>query len=367
MPTTKRIGIDARLMYQTGVGVYIRNLLFFLSQQYIENVEFYIYASVDDTTRFVTLNKEVARCKAFHFCECEVGWHGFAEQTLFLWQLMQDHLDLMHFTYFSWPVFYPGAFVATVHDITPLTYVTGRLSVQHPFWYRIKHQIFQFAFTRLITKAARLIVPTRAVERQIMEYFNITAERITPIYEGLNYEFPRESVSPSLSYPYLLYVGNFYPHKNVESLIEAFTKIEDKGDFRLVLAGPENYFSRHLPPSDRVIVRTDLKSQDLADLYKNAYALVFPSFAEGFGLPVIEAMHFGVPLLLSDIPVFHEIAGDQAVYFDPHSIESLHNLIQSTIHSVSLDRLKPTYLDETKFSFRNMAELTLKIYTDTVR
>lgn len=368
MPNTpKRIGIDARLIYQTGVGVYIRNFLYFLSQQYLTDVEFYIYASADDAAKFVTMNKEVAACKAFHFRECEVKWHGIAEQTIFLGQLNQDHLDLMHFTYFSWPALYRGRFIATVHDITPLTHATGRLSVQNPLWYRLKHYIFRLVFTRQIMKAERLIVPTRAVEKEVMDYFKIPADKITPIYEGLNFEFPRESVSPTLNYPYLLYVGNFYPHKNVDALIAAFTKVQEKGDFRLVLVGPENYFSRELALSDRVILRTDVKSQDLADLYKHAYALVFPSFAEGFGLPIVEAMHFGTPLILSDIPVFREIAGDQAVYFDPHSVDSIHDMIQSVIHSVLINPLKPTHLDESKYSFRTMAEQTLKLYTDTTK
>jgi glycosyltransferase involved in cell wall biosynthesis len=364
---TKRIGIDARLIYQTGVGVYVRNLLYYLSQQYLENVEFYIYASADDAAKFTTMNKEVAGCTAFHFRECDVKWHGFGEQTVFLSQLMQDHLDLMHFTYFSWPALYPGRFIATVHDITPLLFTTGKLSVRNPLWYQIKYQIFKKVFSRQIMKAERLIVPTRAVEKEVMDYFNIPATKITPIYEGLNYEFPRESVSPTLNYPYLLYVGNFYPHKNVEALIAAFNKVKEKNDFRLLLVGPANYFSRELALGDRVILRTDLGSQDLSDLYKHAYALVFPSFAEGFGLPVVEAMHFGTPLILSDIPVFREIAGDQAVYFDPHSVDSIHDMIQSVIHSVLLNPLKPTHLDESKYSFRTMAEQTLKLYLDMVR
>ncbi len=78
-------------------------------------------------------------------------------------------------------------------------------------------------------------------------------------------------------------------------------------------------------------------------------------------------MHFGTPLILSDIPVFREIAGDQAVYFDPHSVDSIHDMIQSVIHSVLINPLKPTHLDESKYSFRTMAEQTLKLYTDMVK
>src|SRR3989338_4221188 len=128
----KRIGIDARLYFQTGVGVYLRNFIHYLQNFTPKDVEFYIYVLERDASQIDFKNS------LFIKREVQTLWHTLDEQTLFYSVLQKDKLDLMHFTYFSYPVLYNRPFIATVHDITPLNHKTGRASTLSPWLYELK-------------------------------------------------------------------------------------------------------------------------------------------------------------------------------------------------------------------------------------
>lgn len=144
---------------------------------------------------------------------------------------------------------------------------------------------------------------------------------------------------------YFLYVGNAYPHKNVELL----TRAARVAGVRVVYVGKNDYFYKKLG-----IVPKLVSDKELTSLYKNATALVFPSLMEGFGLPAVEALRAGCPVIVSDIPVFHELLGYSAIYFNPHDPEALAKILSSNIG-------KPKKLSKT-FSWSNMAKETLFLY-----
>ena len=170
-----------------------------------------------------------------------------------------------------------------------------------------------------------------------------------------------------------MYVGNAYPHKNVEVLIhafDAFKKTPQGKDFHLVLIGSDTMFYKRL----HVLVET-LSSKDaiqftglisdelLIHAYTNAHCLVFPSLSEGFGLPALEALSLGCPVICSDIPIFHEILGNSATYFDPKSVDSL----VSILCSVSNKREIPDINVLKRYSWKKMAEETLKVYESSIK
>lgn len=144
---------------------------------------------------------------------------------------------------------------------------------------------------------------------------------------------------------YFLYVGNAYPHKNLELLMQA-AKL---AGVHFVYVGKNDYFYRKLGVTPRSV-----SEKELTNLYKNAVALVFPSLMEGFGLPALEALANGCPVIVSDIPVFHEILGESAVYFNPYNPQELATILMSTIG-------KPKKLEKT-FSWSKMARETLSVY-----
>ena len=152
---------------------------------------------------------------------------------------------------------------------------------------------------------------------------------------------------------YFLYVGNAYPHKNIGLLQQAAAG----AGVRVVYVGKNDYFYRRLGITPQTV--TDA---ELSELYKHAQSLVFPSLMEGFGLPPLEAIENGCPVIVSDIPIFHEILGNAALYFNPHRVESLEKILkQAAIKRPAVDTsvLK-------KYSWKKMARETLVIYEDCV-
>lgn len=362
----KRIGIDARLYYETGVGVYLRNFLYYLQKLAPDSYQFHIYVLEKNSSQIHFENP------LFIKREVRSKWHTFSEQLIFQQVLMNDRLDLMHFTYFSYPVLYRRPFIATVHDLTPLLFKTGKASTLPAFMYELKHSIFSFILKQQVQKAKAIITPTVAVKRQLEQIYGSTySHKILALYEGVNHEFfkaeQNKALAKHFSRPFFLYVGNFYPHKNVDRLVQAFSQM-NRDDIDLVLAGPDNYFSGQL---EKVIEEQRLtnihmyhpsRPEDLLFLYKNSLALINPSLSEGFGLPVVEAAYCGTPVIASDIDVFREILGNNYYAFNPSQTESIQEVL---LHFLQDSHKKKPVLDS-KYSFERMVTQYTKLLKDIV-
>src|SRR3989344_982790 len=350
-----RIDIDARLINQTGVGVYIRNLLDNLQALETKDLEFHVYVRSRD--------KVVIADSRFQLHVANYQWHTFAEQIGFLQQLNQDNLDLMHFTYFSYPLLYRHPFVITIHDLTPLLHATGQASTHHPLIYGIKRRVAAHLIKSAISRARTVIVPSQSVKAQIVKrYGKNYQDKIVVTYEGLNEKLITAKENTALvkqfPRPFYLYVGNFYPHKNVERLIRTVSSKD------LALVGPNDFFAsrtknliKKLGLEKRIFMLHNRSFQDLVFLYKHASALIHPSLAEGFGLPLLEAAHFDCPVIASDIPVFKEILGNNYLAFNPRDIDDM----AAKIRLFEKHGGQKAVLSE-KFSFKKMAEQTLAIY-----
>ncbi len=363
-----KIGIDARLIFQTGIGTYVRNLIFYLQEISEREMYFYIYLLKKDYHQVQIKNKNFIKIATnFH-------WHSFSEQLFFARKLFVDQLDLMHFTYFSHPVFYKKPFIATIHDLTPLKQKTGQVTTQPLFFYWIKHQGYKLVLKNLIFNSKKIITPTKTVKAEIVNIFGERLKnKICPIYEGVNYEFftncENKKLRKIFSYPFFIYVGNFYPHKNLERLIEAFKQLKNI-DRKLILIGPDDYFKRILVKKineqrldKKIIFYKPNSVSDLIFFYKNAKALINPSTSEGFGLPLIEASYFNCPVIASDIPVFKELLGDQYFSFNPYSSLS----IKQTIANFLLQKKRFNYTKiHQKFSFKKMTEKTYSLYRQII-
>jgi len=366
----KRVGIDARLMYQTGVGVYIQNLIRNIAKIGTSNIEFIIYARDEDIAKFRLQDTKLYKVSKIKFRSSNVSWHGLSEQIIFLYQLWKDHLDLMHFTYFSWPILYFRPFIATIHDTTLLSHATGKATTKARWWYWIKHSIFCFVFNQQVNRSLRIVVPSIAVKDEIAKIFPQSIKKIHVLYEAVDELFQNALPLPVVQLEgkkYFLYVGNCYPHKNVETLIDAFTKVQSKEkDVNLCLVSPNNPFSNKLEEklkqssiSKSVSILHNIPVSELKWLYTNAIALIFPSFAEGFGLPVLEGASCGCPLILSDIPVFHEIIGDNAIYFSPKDADKLSNIMLNCLSDL---RLPKSLISHRKYSFFEMTKKIVEMY-----
>ncbi len=358
IPNMKHIGVDARLMFQTGVGTYLQNLIHYLPQYAPNDTVFTFYCLPSDAA---FIQREIPHGRIH---TTSALWHSWSEQTEFLKCINEDNLDLMHFTYFGHPILYRRKFISTIHDVTPFLFKTGKASTKNPLVYFLKQNAFSFVLQNQIKRSEAIITPTYTVKDQLVTLFGHPVEdKITPIYEGISYRFLSEKEeSVPLEKPYLLYVGNFYPHKNVLSLIHAFAK--SKTRYQLVLAGPQDYFLKRmmnsLSPEEKkcILVKAKLSLGELATLYKHAEALIHPSVSEGFGLPIVEAMHFGIPIIASHIPVFQELLGTSHYSFDPFEESS----IVQAIHTFEGEKEKKKNVLGKGFSFSEMARRTMDLY-----
>ena len=362
----KKIGIDARLYSQTGVGTYIKNLIYYLEKKEFKDIVFYIYLMPDDYDCLLFKNKNIIKRVA------DYRWHSFKEQIGFALKLYRDKLDLMHFTYFSYPVLYCKKFIATVHDTTPLLFKTGKASTKNQFVYKVKHLFFRIILRCQIKRSIKIITPTFTVKEQLEDiYGKKISKKILPIYEGVNYKIIKTMGNKDLSKKFnnfFIYVGNFYPHKNVEKLIYAFKNIDKK--YKLILLGPDDYFSNRIlrcidtsKSGNNISLFKNPNLEDLVFFYKNALALIHPSLSEGFGLPLVEAAYFNTPIIASNIKVFKELLGNNYLSFNPNSIDDIAGKINSFIEN------KPEFDYKNiikEYSFSKMTDETLKIFKDTL-
>lgn len=361
-----RIGIDARLYNETGVGRYIRSLLKNLLILDKEN-NYYIYADKG-------ILKYLDFPKNWKFQETNIRWHSFKEQLIFPFVLLRDDLDLMHFTYFSYPFFYNRKFIVTIHDLTNYQFPTGRATTLHPLIYKFKYLTYKIILKSALFNSSHIIVPSDTVSLDIQKIFKINKKKITTTYED-GFEIDVKKPGKKVSYEnYLLYVGNVYPHKNVDILIkvlEEINKISDK-PIKLLMAGKNDFFKERFKKTIAVrntnhlfIFLNETNDEKLVALYKNAICLIFPSLAEGFGLPIMEAFETGCLVACSDIPVFREIYKDVPFYFDPNNTQDILKALNHIFRlkdSEKLARIEKARIITQRYSWKNMTKITLEEY-----
>jgi len=380
-----RIGIDARLLNETGVGRYIRNLIEQLKELDKEN-QYIVYLSENTFSSFVLPNNRWEKRLA------TPHWHTLWEQIAMPFLFLKDNLDLLHVPYFNIPIFYPKKYIATIHDLTILHFPTGKASLLFPILYWLKFLAFKLILAIGLKRSAGIITPSETTKQEIIEHFNISGEKIKVTYEGVDAKISRilschscESRNLKMpdqvrhdkkpKNPYFLYVGNAYPHKNLEILIDAFgdflEKNKGKNRYVLLLVGKNDVFYTRLQAyvkeknlNQSVLFNGSADDKTLQELYGGAEAFVFPSLMEGFGLPALEAISLGTPVICSDIPIFHEILGDLPYYINPkdrYSI-SLSFFSIDAIQNAFAERKKERMALMKQYSWKQLGAETLNYY-----
>ncbi|MBI4092081.1 MAG: glycosyltransferase family 4 protein [Candidatus Levybacteria bacterium] len=370
-----RIGIDCRLWNETGVGRYIRNLVSNLSKIDKKN-EYVLFAKTQDekTIRSVVSGQ-------LSVVHADMSWHGITEQIRLPKILNEQNLDLMHFPYFSVPIFYSKPFIVTIHDLIVNRFNTGRASTLPLPLYFAKRAGYHAVLSNAIYRAKKIIVPSNAVRDDLLKtYLNISSSKVEVTYEGGFSQKPKaNSQQPIVEGRYLLRVGNFYPHKNVDSLLLAFKDFlydnYENHDVKLVLVGKKDFFFKRIEKQieelnvgANVIFLENAKDSELFSLYSNAVATIIPSFSEGFSLTAVEALGCGSPVVVSDIPVHREICSNAAIYCNPNDINDIRQKINfacSLIEESRNELIAQGKKQARKFSWEKMAEQTLAIYTSS--
>jgi glycosyltransferase involved in cell wall biosynthesis len=222
-----------------------------------------------------------------------------------------------------------------------------------------------------ITSADAVICISETIKKQVIDYYGVNKQSVfaTPlgVDSGFNsqplHDIHSEYILPK---PYLLYVGKRGKYKNFMMLLRTFTNKAIHKEYDLVCIGGErvtpqesSLISKH-NLQNKVHFLTNINNQTLANFYKQAGAYVSPSLAEGFGLPVLEAMACGCPVILSDIEVYHEVAGDAGIYFDPTKAASLRKLL--TTFRRNHKKINQGVTTAQELSWEKTAKKTLEVY-----
>ena len=263
--------------------------------------------------------------------------------------------------------------ITTIHDV---------IVFLKPELFSLKHRFIVGHLTRsAIEKSDHIITVSDSTKKEILELFpSIDSEKITVTYEASDMEMPSSDMMnkvftefPELPKNYLLSLGTLEPRKNLKRLIEAFRNLRLNNrinDIDLVLVGGKGWLESGIDKSkeelkkEGIIVLGFVEDQWLPAIYANALAFIYPSLHEGFGLPPLEAMSCGTPVLLSNASSLPEVGGDAALYFDPLSVEAIEEAIEKIIFDVDLQKTmsEKSLIQSKQFSWDKTAQQTEEVY-----
>jgi len=305
--------------------------------------------------------------------------YSFIEQIKLPIIIYREKADLVHFPHFNVPVFYFGKFVVTVHDLLMHKFKDGAVTTLPRPFYFIRRLGYNLSFWKVMNFAKVILVPTKAIKKDIVNHYKINPDRIKITYEGYTPKKKTKKLSTKkvltkfglVNKKYFFYVGNAYPHKNLEGAMRALLEL-GKDSCNLVIAGSRDVFkdklikyAKSLGILGKVKILGYVTDTELSILYKNSIAFIYPSFEEGFGLQGLESFANGTMLGASDIAVFNEVYGNNALYFDPHDIKSIAKVMKEMMGISSKKReqiIKRAKKHLKKYSWDKMVKQTLDIY-----
>lgn len=374
-----RIGIDARFFGPIGKGLgrYTQKLIEHLER--IDSVnQYFIFLKKENLEDYKLNGKNFTKVLA------DYNWYSWGEQIKFPRLLKKYKLDLVHFPHFNVPIFYFGKFIVTIHDLILIHFPTVRSSTLGPVLYWIKFLVYKVVIKAAVLRSNRIIAVSNFTKSDILKvYPQVPEEKIQVTYEACDdycMLSPAQDEKILKRYgiikPYLVYLGNVYPHKNPERLALAFKKIEAEGaKLNLIFVGGDDYFYLKLKKFvqekqiKNILFAGFVPDHELDIIFHNALAYVRPSLYEGFELPPLEAMAKGVPVISSSHSCAHEILGDSAYYFDALDVQGIAAAVKKIAGDDGLRKslIKKGYDQVQKYSWRKMARETLDLYQKTKR
>ena len=359
-----RIVIDARRLRST-TGRYARELLTALEDLELTH-DIQVIAHQDDRGSWTSRSFPV------HYVAHD--WYSMGEQLGLAQVLRRLRPDLVHFTMPQQPLAYAGARITTVQDLTLLRFDTRRGS--NPL-HSFKRTAFRVLLRNVARRSRLIITPSEFTGRDLAEFAQLDPAVIRTIPDAA-FALPEteaEQVDALAGRSFIFHVGNAFPHKNLDRLVEAHQRLLDQHpDVYLVLAGKRDHFHTQLEShaarmgADRFMHLGYITDSQLVWLYRNAVAYVLPSLSEGFGLPGLEAMQYRTPLLSSNATCLPEVYGDAAHYFDPEDVADMQRAIGEVVADAALraDLVAKGAVRVGRFSWQNTARQTVLAYEEAL-
>jgi len=364
------IGIDVRRLRDFGIGTYIRNLVRALGDLDREN-RYTLVAAEADPPEFAALPSNF-RCVVYSKPD---SWLGLS------WWLFLRGLscDLFHVPLNFAPFLMPRPYLVTVHDMSRLLFEKAQ---------GLSNNVRLFRYRRGLRRAARVLTVSNATRRDVESVLGIPSSHIRTIHnapdpaflDGPPPEIQRVMDRYQIDYPFLLYAGNIRPQKNIPRLVEAFAVLRGQlvdhpqlGNLHLIIIGDE---ISHYPAVRQAVIRSRVERQvrflgfvpieTLRCLYQTAQAFVFPSLYEGFGLPPLEAMSCGAPVVASNVSALPEVIGDAAVIVNPENVFDIARGIRDVLLDADLRQrvIAKGRAQASRFSWRDTASQVLETYRE---
>ncbi|MCL5411612.1 MAG: glycosyltransferase family 4 protein [Patescibacteria group bacterium] len=376
-----KVGIDARFLGPegTGIGRYVEKLLDELQLIDKEN-QYVVFLRKSNYHLFQPKNQNFSKTLS------DARWYSLKEQMVMPFKIQQAKVDLMHFPHFNIPVFWPGPFIVTIHDLIKSEFSGASSTTRVLPIYYFKHLVYANVMSQAVRRSKKIIVPTQFTKQKLIDKLDVPAEKIAVTYEAADqnfFEWGKKQISDGkikqilckygLSKPYLIYVGNAYPYKNIDRLLEAMKLMNP--NIKLINPCTRSAFYdrlgdkvRQLGLQNRVVLPGFVPDEELAVLYRAAEVYVFPSLSEGFGIPMLEAFASGLPVAASNASPLLEVGGKAAVYFDPYSPSDMAKKIEevATNREMRRELIKKGFERAAEFSWRRTAEETLKVYKNAL-
>ena len=379
-----RIGIDCRIYSEkfTGIGRYTKELVNQLIEMNRERgfphelVLFFNHAEYREFEESKNVKKVLVNAKHY----------SWAEQTKFSKILKKEKLDHVHFPHFNLPILYRRPFTVTIHDLTITLFPLKKKEITAKIKKVFQRIAYKMIIKNAVKKAKKVIAVSKNTKNDIVEMLNVAEDKIEVVYNGLSPYYkqlqdPQDSHKTLKKYnitkQFFLYTGVWRHHKNLPRLIKAFALLKRQGlDAQLVLTGNQKSRYPEITEAikeenleDSVILPGFVSEEELLHLYNAALFYVFPSLYEGFGLPPLESMACGTPVLASNISSIPEICGENnAVLFDPYDTDD----IAEKIHALYKDAPKQADLVErgieraSNFRWKKMAKETFDVIKSTL-
>ncbi len=369
-----RIGIDARFYGPRvgggGIGRYVAELVTNLQLLDHEN-EYVLFLKKENFHECVITNHR------FEKRLVDVHWYTLAEQRQMPGEIKRARVDFMHYPHWNIPIFSRVPFMVTIHDLILLEDPqSARSTTRGALIHGFKYAGFRTVLESAVHRSKHIISVSNYTKESILRHFGIKESKISVIPNGVNPPINVRDVSLTdlgVYEPYFLYVGNAYPHKNLEMMLHTFARyLENHPHTQLVLAGRRDVFSHRLEREANEIglpigaIRfIDLPTDnELSELYRHANLFIFPSRLEGFGIPPLEAMSYGTAVAAAQASSLPEILADGASWFAPDDTEALETIMtQATDDLPSLQPKRDHGLKiASEFSWPNAARKTLELY-----